>query len=108
MDGMAASTESAVAGSQATSGQVAAVKTPRSLAIGAKGVSTAGDFASMMSALMSDLIDGSVTPGVGHAVCNAGGKLLRVVELEHRYGSREAEPQQPRRTLVLAPPEPAQ
>jgi len=40
----------------------------------------------MMSALMSDLIEGRVTPSVGNATCNAGGKLLKVVELQYKYG----------------------
>lgn len=40
----------------------------------------------MMSGLMTDLRDGSVTPQIGNAICNAGGKLLKVVELEHKYG----------------------
>ncbi len=43
----------------------------------------------MMSALMSDLIEGNVTPQVGNATVNAGGKLLKVVELQLKYGSPE-------------------
>lgn len=39
-----------------------------------------------MSALMTDLIEGKVTPGVGNAACNAGGKLLKVVEMQAKYG----------------------
>lgn len=40
-----------------------------------------------MSSLMSDLIEGSVNPVVGNAVCNAGAKLLKVVEMQYRYGN---------------------
>jgi len=40
-----------------------------------------------MSALMTDLIEGRVSPGIGNAACNAGGKLLKVVELQNRYGT---------------------
>lgn len=58
----------------------------RSLAISQTGVNTGQQFASLMSALMSDLIEGRITPGVGNAVCNAGGKLLKVVELQAKYG----------------------
>jgi hypothetical protein len=36
---------------------------------------------------MSDLIDGRITPAIGNATCNAGGKLLKVVELQHKYGT---------------------
>lgn len=41
-----------------------------------------------MSGLMSDLIEGAVTPQVGNATCNAGGKLLKVVEMSYKYGTR--------------------
>lgn len=40
-----------------------------------------------MSALMVDLIQGKVSHSIGNAACNAGGKLLKVVELQHKYGS---------------------
>lgn len=36
---------------------------------------------------MTDLIEGRVSPGIGNAACNAGGKLLKVVELQNRYGT---------------------
>jgi hypothetical protein len=61
----------------------------RALSIGAKGIATAADFSSMMSALMSDLIDGRVKPQVANAICNAGGKLLKMVELQQKYGAGE-------------------
>jgi hypothetical protein len=38
---------------------------------------------------MSDLISGAVTPDIGNATCNAGGKLLKVMELQHKYGSTQ-------------------
>ena len=60
---------------------------PRSLAIAESGIATGNDFARCMSALMSDIIASRITPQVGNAVCNAGGKLLKVVELQMRYGS---------------------
>lgn len=60
---------------------------PRCLEIASRGVKTGQDFAAMMSALMSDLIDGRITPMVGNATCNAAGKLLKVVELQHKYGT---------------------
>jgi hypothetical protein len=52
-----------------------------------------------MSALMGDLIAGRVTPNVGNATCNAGGKLLKVVEMQYKYGT--AGPGQ-KKTLTLA------
>jgi len=40
-----------------------------------------------MSALMTDLIEGTVAPQIGNAACNAGGKLLKIVEMEIKYGT---------------------
>ena len=75
-------------------------KLPKSLDIAQKGIKTGRQFANMMSALMSDIIEGRVTPSVGNAVCNAGGKLLKVVEMEHRYGTED--PGKPERVLSLS------
>lgn len=44
-----------------------------------------------MSSLMADLIDGRVSPKVANAVCNAGGKLLRIVELQIQHGTSDDE-----------------
>ena len=74
---------------------------PRSLAITEAGIKTGNDFARCMSALMSDIIACRVTPQVGNAVCNAGGKMLKVVELQMRYGS--AKTPNGERTLQLVP-----
>jgi hypothetical protein len=60
---------------------------PRSLGIAAIGIKTSNQFAGMMSALMSDILEGRVTPQVGNAVVNAGGKLLKVVEMQLKYGT---------------------
>jgi hypothetical protein len=40
----------------------------------------------MMSALMSDVIEGSVSPAVANAAVNAGGKMLKAVELQLKHG----------------------
>jgi hypothetical protein len=42
-----------------------------------------------MSNLMSDLLAQRVSPRVGTAVCNAGGKLLKVAELQFKYGNAD-------------------
>lgn len=55
--------------------------------LAAAGIRTSFDFANLMSALMSDLIEQKLAPGTGNAVCNAGGKLLKVVELQAKYGT---------------------
>jgi len=72
---------------------------PRSLGLAERGIRTGKDFANVMSALMSDLLAGRVTPNIGNATCNAGGKLLKVVELEYKYGDRNGGSQ---KELVLA------
>lgn len=77
------------------------VKPPRALGVAEKGIKTGRDFASLMSALMTDLIEGSITPAIGNATCNAGGKLLKVVEMQYKYGS-SATPGKPR-VLELSP-----
>lgn len=64
---------------------------PTSRAIGiiaAGDVKSGSKFAELMSALMSDLVLGAMTPDVGNATCNAGGKLLKVVEMQHKYGPK--------------------
>lgn len=73
---------------------------PRSLTIAQRGIRTSHDFAGFMSGLMSDLIEGNVTPSIGNAACNAGGKLLKVVEMQYKYGTagKDGTP----KTLMLA------
>lgn len=61
---------------------------PRSLAIASAGVKTGTEFASLMSALMSDVIQGRLSPQISNAAVNAGGKLLKMVEMEYKYGPR--------------------
>jgi hypothetical protein len=39
-----------------------------------------------MSDLIGDVLQGSISPVVCNAAVNAGGKLLKVVEMQHRYG----------------------
>lgn len=76
---------------------VAPAADARILSIASRGIRTTMDFANFMSALMSDLVTGKVAPPVGNAACNAGGKLLKVVELQQRY----AGPKGGSRTLAL-------
>jgi hypothetical protein len=74
-------------GSKSSFTKQAKRKSAASLVFAKNGIRTANDFAGMMGALISDLIEGSVTPQVGNAACKAGSNLLKVVELQHRYGS---------------------
>lgn len=71
---------------------------PRSLALAERGVKTGADFANMMSALLSDIIADRITPSKANAACNAGSKLLKVVEMQYKYGGKESD-----HVLTLAP-----
>lgn len=48
---------------------------------------------------MTDVIRGALTPEVTNAACNAGGKLLKMVELEYKYAT---EPERRGRQLSVA------
>lgn len=58
-----------------------------------------------MSAIMSDLLEDSVMPAIANAVCNAGGKLLKMVELNQKYGQLQVEQGMKNLQLVAPPPE---
>lgn len=58
----------------------------RSVVLAERGIHTGADFASVMSALLSDTIAGRVDPRISNAACNISGKLLKVVELQFKYG----------------------
>lgn len=58
----------------------------RSTPIANLGIYDADRFAQVMSALMTDLLTGAVAPDVANATCNAGGKLLKVVEMKAKRG----------------------
>jgi hypothetical protein len=60
--------------------------TPKSVQLAERGIHTGADFASVMSALLSDTIAGRVDPQISNAACNISGKLLKVVELQFKYG----------------------
>lgn len=59
---------------------------PKAIALAEKGIHTGAQFASVMSALLTDTIAGRIDPQVSNAVCNISGKLLKVVELQYKYG----------------------
>ena len=76
--------------SKSTPKTTGAANGSRTLTAAAKGVKTSSDFKNYMSGLMSDLVTGKVAPQTATAVCNAGGKLLKVVEMEYKYGRKDA------------------
>lgn len=59
---------------------------PRSAKIARRGVKNTQDFAEMMSALMSDIIEKKIPPDVANAAVKAGQQMLKVVEMQIRWG----------------------
>lgn len=45
-----------------------------------------------MSDLMQDILAGRIGYREANAVCAAGGKMLRVIELTHKYGRKAGDP----------------
>lgn len=78
-----------------------AADAPKSIQLAERGVHTGADFASVMSALLTDTIAGRIDPQVSNASCNIAGKLLKVVELQYKYG--KAVEGQTERLLALTP-----
>lgn len=73
------------------------------LGLAEQGINTAQDFSNVMSAIMTDLVAGRLAPQVANAMCNAGGKMLKAVEMQMKYGvSSQDVPG--RKILVLALP----
>lgn len=68
--------------------------------IAERGITTGKDFAQLMSALISDIAANRIDPVTAAGICKAGGRLLQVVELQHKYGGKALE----RNELILAPP----
>lgn len=76
---------------------------PSSLAIADAGIKTGSAFAGLMSAVMRDLIAGDMTPQVGNAVCKAGQNLLKIVEMQHKYGKAAQTGDNGEKVLKLTP-----
>ena len=56
------------------------------LKIAASGVKNSREFIALFSALIADTLSHAVTPHEANACCNAGGKMIKMVELEERHG----------------------
>ena len=77
----------------------AGVQLPNCLAISERGIRTAQDFAQFMSAVMGDVIAGRLSNGKASATTRSGMALLKVIEMQYRYGSETDQPG--KRTLRL-------
>lgn len=74
---------------QISSPIVASPSPSRSSTIAAKGINTGYDLAQFMSAVMTDLIEGKIDPQVATATCAAADRLLKVVEMQIKYGKEK-------------------
>ena len=69
-----------------TSPSATAQTIARSQVIADGNLRSGADFAHLISALISDVVGGRLAPPVLSATCNGVGKLLKMVELQHKYG----------------------
>lgn len=74
---------------QETGGDLVGGAVPLSAQLAMDGVKTDRDFAACMSAIMGDVARGTLSTERANAMVNAGGKLLKVVEMRLRYGTKE-------------------
>ena len=70
---------------------------PKSVGIASRGIRTDRDAAEYLSALIGDVMTQTVPTRVASTGVNAMGKLLKVVEMRHKYGN----PEDQSRTLQL-------
>ena len=73
---------------------------PRSTQIASRGIRTADDAANFQAALLGDIMTGAVQVKVANSACNAMGKLLKIVDMKHRYAGEGDSA----KTLKLADP----
>lgn len=67
-------------------------ETPRSVRLAADGILTADHAANFLSALIGDTMTGAVREKTANSACNAMGKLLKTVDMQHRYGGEDKRP----------------
>lgn len=57
--------------------------------IAADGITSSNNFGKLMSAIISDVLNNRISTDVANAACNAGGKMLKCIELRFKYGSSQ-------------------
>jgi len=93
---MSTASETAIAGHEEVPVEPAVANC---LAISERGIRTAQDFAQFMSAMMGDVIAGRLANGKAAAATRSGVALLKVIEMQYKYGSENEHPG--RKTLRL-------
>ena len=64
------------------------IEQSRAYKIAKVGINSSQEFTALFSGLMADLAEEKITASIANAMCNAGGKVLKMVELEIRYGQQ--------------------
>jgi hypothetical protein len=64
---------------------------PRSIGIASRGIRTSRDAANFLSALVSDVASETMKPKVASVCVNGIGKLLKVVEMQQKYGTPDGQ-----------------
>ena len=77
-------------------------KIPATLPIAQAGIKSSSDFTNLMSAMITDVLEGTVKAQTCNAVCNAAGKMLKMVEMSFKYAPPSATGEN-QIDLVLAP-----
>ena len=62
------------------------IKQTRSLTIARQGLKTGFDTINMLTATITDVLEEEITTNQANVVVNAVGKVLKVVELQQKYG----------------------
>ena len=73
----------------------------RSLAIAKRGLTTGFDTINMLTATITDVLEEDITTNQANVVVNAIGKVLKVVELQFKYGKPKNADGRGDRDLVL-------
>jgi hypothetical protein len=60
-------------------------KQSKSVDIAQHEIQTTGDYAALMSALITDVVKGDITPTILNAAVNAGRQLVKITELNLKY-----------------------
>jgi hypothetical protein len=76
------------------------VRPTRSLTIAKAGLRTGFDTINMLTATITDVLEEEITTNQANVVVNAIGKVLKVVELQQKYGKPKADGRD--RDLVLS------
>lgn len=68
---------------------LAPAEVPRSVSIASSGIRDDQDAAEFLSAVIGDVMTQSVSVRIANTSVNALGKLLKLVDMRHRYGDPE-------------------